>query len=359
MNKIRLNAVGDVMFGDFPLTLGFGVRSTLKNASIQSPFDKITNILKDSDICFGNLETVLSNHGLREKNIQSTQMRGDSSFALLLKDAGFTVMSLANNHAMQHGPEAFKETESVLAQNGIASIGGIGKNFKSTPFFIEKSGIHVCFLGYSLRPEKYCSPALYSQPSIQEIIEDVRQNKPKCDVVIVSLHWGDEFVRVPSPEQIFNAHSIIEAGASLVLGHHPHIIQGIEQYKEGLIVYSLGNFVFDFWQNKFRETFIFHCELTNKGVESFSITPIFIDKLYRPTVLTGTAASCLLKKIHKLSSKIQVINIGCEKQLKKYILNVKLALLVNKIENRLFFIKNIFKYERWVVIQSIKNFLTS
>lgn len=356
---IRLNAVGDVMLGDLPLTLGFGVRSSLRKGIIKDPFGKTKGVLSDCDICMGNLETVLSGHGFKEKDIRSAQMRGDSSGIDLLKDAGFNVMSVANNHAMQHGPEAFKETEKGLVAGGVSPIGLAGADNRCVPFFMEKNRIRVCFLGYSLRPEKYCPETLYARARVCEIVEDIKVNKARCDVVVVSLHWGDEFVQVPSPGQVRDAHSFVDAGASLIIGHHSHTIQGIEEYAGGVIAYSLGNFVFDFWQDKLRETLILQCELSKSGVESFRIIPAHIDTDYCPVILTGHEAEKVTGKVNGLSNMIGTIDLQCEKQAEKYVSTVKANLSLHQAENRFFFLKNIFNYESWVVTQSIKNFVGS
>ena len=347
------------MLGDFPLTLGFGVSSSILKKINADPFANIRSFLKDCDICFGNLETILSDCGLSEFNIASSQMRGRPCFVKLLKDAGFSTMSLANNHAMQHGPEAFTETKKMLIQNFITPLGLADANGRVQPVFFYIKGIRVCFLAYSQRPEKYASSSLYAQSEVSQIIEDIKNSKKICDIVILSLHWGDEFVQIPSSEQISNAHSFVDAGVSLLIGHHPHVIQGIETYKKGLIAYSLGNFVFDFWQKKMRETIILHCNLSKDGVESFYVSPVIIDKNYSPTLLMGNERNKLLFKLNSLSEKIIKTDFSCEKQKNKYQVEVNRSLKINQIENRLFFLSNLFKYERWVVRQSLLNFIKS
>lgn len=358
-DKIRLKAVGDVMLGDFPLALGFGVRSSILANRDGHLFDKIKHALKECDICFGNLEAVLSDYGLKNNDIRSVQMRGKPSFVEMLKDAGFNVLSLANNHAMQHGSEAFIETKDVVMQAGIAPVGVLGVNSRVVPHFIDVNGIRVCFLAYSLRPEKYSSRILYAQSDPTEISQDIKVNKEISDIVVLSLHWGDEFVQIPSQEQMRNAHSFVDAGASLVIGHHSHVIQGIERYKNGLIAYSLGNFVFDFWQKKMKKTLILNCELSKSGVDSFSITTAYIDEGFCPVVLSGNESNKLYLKIDSLSMKIKKIDTNCDKQKIKYIIIVKTALIINKLENRVYFIVNLFKYERWIVLQSLSSFIKS
>lgn len=356
-NKIKINAVGDVMLGDFPLTLGFGVKSSILKNTANGVFDEVKHVLKDCDICFGNLEAVLSDNGLKDNDITSGQMRGKPCFVEILKEAGFNVMSLANNHAMQHGSEAFIETRDVAARYGVSPVGVLGVDGRVIPHFVDVNGMRVCFLGYSLRPEKYNFPALYAQAKSDEIVDEIKIYKKICNVVILSLHWGDEFVGIPSPEQICNARSFVDAGASLVIGHHSHTIQGIEKYKNGLIAYSLGNFVFDFWQKKMRKTLILHCELSNDGVESFYISTVMIDKNFHPIILDGAESKKIVSLVDRLSLKIKKINTSSFLQKIKYKFAVKIVLMINKIENRVYFVRNLFKYEPWVVTQSFRNFL--
>ena len=302
-NEINLTAVGDIMLGDFPLTLGFGVKSRLNANEKNDIFFDVQEELENSDICFANLETVLSNVGLVREDIKSEQMRGDGKFIKILKNAGFNILSIANNHIMQHGSEAFNQTVDTVCESGIDVV-GLADNNRSVPKFISSNGLKICFLSYSLRPEKYNRDPLYSQFNKSDVVEDINRNKKKSDLLVLSLHWGDEFVKYPSSEQIELAHDLIDSGVDLILGHHSHMIQGIEKYKLGVIVYSLGNFVFDFWQNKFRETIIFKCKMVKGGIDSYEIIPVKISKLYKPIIVTGSDVYKYQKKFDKISKKI-------------------------------------------------------
>jgi len=356
-NIFRLNAVGDVMLGDFPLTLGFGVRSRILTDNGKDLFRNIKHILKNSDVCFGNLETVLSDQGIIEQDIRSFQMRGSPHFAGMLKDAGFNVMSVANNHAMQHGSAAFAETVDIMDDQGILPVGVAEADGRIVPRFIQVKGIKVCFLAYSMRPEKYCPSIFYASADTNAVCEDIRRYKEKCDVVIVSLHWGDEFVQVPSPTQVKDAHSFVDAGAALIIGHHPHVIQGIEKYNNAIIAYSLGNFVFDFWQKKMRETMILHCDLSCNGVEKYDVSTVYIDNDYSPELMTGKQRKYALSRLERLSLRIGKLDLNSESETRRYDMSVKIALLLNKLENRWFFLKSMGRYERWVTVQSLKGFI--
>lgn len=353
---IRVNAVGDIMFGDFPLTMGLGVRSKIEynNADL---FANVHHILQDCDICFGNLESVISDHGKIERNLISCQMRGKPTSAKMLANAGFTVMSVANNHAMQHGKEAFIDTCNLISKEGISPLGLLDKCNNSVPVTKVINGLKVTMLGYSLRPEKYNQAVLYSQPAISQIIDDIKKYKAESDVIILSIHWGDEFIKMPSQEQIKAAHEFVDAGVSLVIGHHSHILQGIENYQNAVIAYSLGNFVFDFWQDKYKRTCILKCELTKSGVNKYQIIPLCISNNYSLSEPNAQLRENILNNMFKLSSKPYTRYVKSIWYGLIYKVKVKILLLINKLENRVYFIINLPNYQPWVIRQSITRFI--
>ncbi|MXS79188.1 CapA family protein, partial [Nitrosomonas sp. JL21] len=254
--RTKFVAVGDISLGDSPLTLGFGVRGAFEKKRFGLFNDDIRRVFKSADLCFGNLETVVSDKNYNYSDLVSAQMRGGSNMAKLLADSGISVLSVANNHMMQHGPIAFEETVSLLNFLNISPVGVADEDGRVIAYMREVNGKVFCFLGYSMRAEKYNKPVLYSKGSREMILTDIEQYKDSCDYLILSLHWGDEFVDFPSPVQVSIAHEFINAGAKIIIGHHPHVVQGVEKYNGGVIAYSLGNFVFDFWQKRLRESMI-------------------------------------------------------------------------------------------------------
>jgi gamma-polyglutamate biosynthesis protein CapA len=358
-SSARLVAVGDVMLGDHPLSLGFGVRSKMLTKGGEYIFKSVKNLLRNSDICFANLECVLSNTGFKARSIGSLEMRGSPAFASVLRNAGINAMSIANNHIMQHGYKAFDDTIKVLSQVGIKAIGLKDAKGHCMAREIKVNGLKIFFLGYSLHPEKYASQVGYANGPKCVILDDIKRIKTLCDLVIVSLHWGDEFVVAPSIQQIDLGHACIEEGASLVLGHHPHILQGIEQYGKGLIAYSLGNFVFDFWQKRLRETIILKCNLSRDGVESFEVIPMRIDSDYRPLQMVDEDANRFKGKLHGLSYLIAANHTNPATERRAYLKEVQRQEFRNKVESRLFFLRNLIclRYKAWVVGQSLWRFL--
>lgn len=219
------------------------------------PFLKVADTIKDADLAFANLEGPISSRGANVGSKYS--FRADPRVVQGLQFAGFDIVSVANNHMWDYGPEAFLDTLSHLKDAGIAYVGG-GYDFKGAHEGVVKdiNGTKVAFLGYTnLLPQSVSATensAGVSYLNDEQIIKDIQEIKNKSDMVAVSFHWGEEYQAQHNQQQERIAKAAIDAGASLVIGHHPHVVQEVERYKDGWIAYSLGNFVFD--QNFSKET---------------------------------------------------------------------------------------------------------
>lgn len=283
MTRVRLVAVGDI---------------SLQTRENQNPFGKVSQAFEDKDILFGNLETVLSNHGKEAEKAVVLYTSPDK--AAYRKEAGFDVLNVANNHIMDLGSEGCSETLEVLKQNGLKSIGVSNHKFIQPGAIIENKGLRLGFLGYSQGGFSASQANIFiNRIDKAKIIKDIKDIKSQCEVVIISLHWGLDNVPYPSPEQIILAHKVIDAGATVILGHHPHVIQGIERYKSGLIAYSLGNFQFDpaVSRTKSNRSLILSVELSQTGFENYSIIPVEIGDDFVPKVSMDEEAAELLKFI--------------------------------------------------------------
>ena len=249
--QITLMLVGDIM-------LNRGVELEIKKRDDWNwPFLKIAKKLKDADIAFGNLEGPISDKGAKVGSIYSFRM--DPKAIDSLKSAGFDILSLANNHAFDYGRQALKDTYDRLEQAGIDYVGGgLNATEAGTPAIKEVYGTKFAFLAYtdlcldSWKPTKDSAGINCTYESdLENIKKNIKNAKNSADIVIVSLHSGNEYVENLTPFQINFSKSAIDAGADLVAGHHPHIVQKNEEYfstssgKTGYIFYSLGNFVFD------------------------------------------------------------------------------------------------------------------
>jgi gamma-polyglutamate biosynthesis protein CapA len=320
--RVTLLAVGDMMFGDLGVTFGFGVASTIQEHGPLFPLARCLNELRTGDIRFGNLETVLSKFDMVHDPYEQIQLRGQPEAAQALAAAQFDVVSLANNHIMQHGREAVAETINLLRENGIGFT-GIEFPEKSIESFhqLTVKGSSFGFLGYNFRPVQYRAESRCDVAgSLERIRLDVERHRNDVDHVVVSVHWGDEFIDYPSPEQVKVGREIIDCGAALVLGHHPHILQGVEKYHHGVIAYSLGNFVFDMWQPRLRRSMILKCIFSGSGDVTFATIPVEINSSFQPEILYGPEGRRLQDHIRSLSRKISdeaSIRSAYDRELKK------------------------------------------
>ena len=293
---VTIAAVGDLQLGDSSICVGYGFASKYQEPDLLALlFDEVLPALQGRDLVFGNLESTLSLSGLRSGDWHSAQMRGRPAFTAALARAGFNVLNVANNHAVQHGEQAFHETVSLLEQEGIAVCGVKGAgDWSSTPVTVTTtSGTRLGVLGYCLRPRQYqCLNPPYAEGNPEAIRRDIGRLHEQVDHVVVSLHWGEEFVEQPSAEEVAWGRSFIDAGARLVLGHHPHVVRPVEQYGGGIIAYSLGNFVGDMvWYGPLRRGLILQCQVAGDHLENVALAPSTTDRDYRPILMPGRATA--------------------------------------------------------------------
>jgi poly-gamma-glutamate capsule biosynthesis protein CapA/YwtB (metallophosphatase superfamily) len=243
-----------VFVGDIMLSRGIDFYMQ-KNNDWRHPFLKMAEFLKNADVVFGNLEGPISNKGADTGKLYSFRADPKSIEGLLY--SGFDVLSLANNHAFDYGPEAFIDTQKILKENAIDYIGG-GLTYKEAhaPIIKNIKGTKIAFFAYTnLLPSSIgfeSSRSAVAFPNKDQLVIDIQNAKSLADVVVVSFHWGEEYQTVHNLYQEDLAHFAIDSGAGLIIGHHSHVAQDFEKYKNGYIAYSLGNFVFD--QNFSEET---------------------------------------------------------------------------------------------------------
>jgi len=264
---ISLVAVGDLMLGDSAKCIGLGVRSATVGPGAEYLFREVSTHLR-GDIVFGNLECVLSDHDFVGWRFDKAQMRGVSGAARALAGAGITVLNVANNHILQFGAEGFHNTCRAVEAAGIGLIGVRGSaGYCCRPLILPVRGRKVGMLGYCCEKENYfCGETLYAKGCEEEILRDVFRLRDECDAVVVSVHWGHEFIDHPSAQMVEFGRKLVDAGCFAVLGHHPHVVQSMEQYGPAVICYSLGNFVTDMlWDENLRRGTIVTVELSESG----------------------------------------------------------------------------------------------
>lgn len=285
----RLVAVGDLVLGDSASTIGFGFNSTHQQNGLEPVLGRVTEVLRSGDIVFGNLEAVLSEGDGNRTTAVSLHMRASPRFAGQLRRAGFTVLNVANNHANQHGDQAFADTCRHLLAAGIAVSGLPGTDgWSSQPLLLESHpGQPVGLLAYSLQPRQYHADRVppFAEGNPEGILADVRRLRHETGTVVVSMHWGLEFTSQPSTSQVALAHDILAAGACLVLGHHAHVVQPFVDTGAGAIAFGLGNFLSDMlWDDALRRGAILTCSLTEGTVREATIADTYLDATGTPSI---------------------------------------------------------------------------
>jgi len=240
---ISIVAAGDVNFGS-----DYGNNMTPDRNQRTLIFKHCKDIIKNADIAFCNLETVLCNNGMPAKNIEEKNtfvFRANPDFCDVLVDAGFDVVSIANNHIRDFGAYGESQTKKFLTQSGIQFLSIDGE---TAEFLID--GIKIYFAGftYGSRNRSIVNPAV--------VFDEIKNLSRRCDVFVVSFHAGaegDRAIHTKNSTEMFLgenrgnpvllAHGAIDNGADVVLMHGPHVPRAVEMYKNRFIAYSLGNFV--------------------------------------------------------------------------------------------------------------------
>ena len=290
------------------MCIGFGAYSRFSREPSHFPFEHVKQQFLRRDVVFANLECTHSAAGLRKQSYASAQLRGAPRHISALSAARINLINVANNHSYQHGARAFRETVDLLQQNGVAVCGlsdDTGSAARLTS--LQVNGMILGVLAYSLRPRQYFTQKpLYAEGNRERILADVRKATQNADVLVVSLHWGAEFIQKPALDEIELAREIADSGAHLVVGHHPHVLRGTERRGNGFIAYSMGNFVADMpWHDSLRTTAILHCDLSTEGATNIAFQPCFINDDYQPIPLDGLAADKILARLDNMSLEIE------------------------------------------------------
>ena len=264
--SLTLLAVRDVM-------VGRAVEKKSGEHTVFYPLEPVQGNLKQADLTFGNLECAVTARDFAVSKLY--RLKADPSVVPALSAAGFDVLSLANNHTMDCGKLGLMETISSLHGAGILTVGaGQDAVEARKPAMAEVRGLKVAFLAFTDVPDG--SGAFIARGDSAAIVEAVALAKKQADLVVISFHWGEEYATAPLSYQRALAHAVIDAGAALVIGHHPHVIEGAERYRRGLIAYSLGNFVFDQHEERGKRGLVLGCEVNHLGVKRAVLVPIVI-----------------------------------------------------------------------------------
>lgn len=272
-------------------------------------FAETADRIQAADLAFANLESPIGDEG---RFINMFQAAPEAVEALAF--AGFDLVSLANNHALDYHHEGLLETMRLLREYGIDWVGA-GRNLQEArqPLIREVNGVKIGFLSYTEMwfvhaREPISWRATDTEPGVapaelEFLQEDVEKLREQVNVVVVTVHWGKEYVHTPTQEQKAFARAAVEAGADSVLGHHPHVLQGIEFYRDGVIAYSMGNFVFDLNLAKTWETMLLEFTLSPQGVLDLTIIPAYIFGV-QPRIIEGAHRQAVYNQIRSYSLKL-------------------------------------------------------
>lgn len=275
-----------IITGDIALAGGIDQRINRGDTNIVD--ENILDLFQEKDLCLINLECPHTD-SVKPKWTHFSTLKASTQSFKIIKDLDVDVASLANNHISDYGDDGLSDTILMLKSNGIKWLGaGKTPEEANAPLIIKKNGCTIGILALA-QPEISAVKAGSSGAGVLEekiAIKTIRELSRKTDITIAYLHFGAEFFEYPTPCQVTLSRSLIESGADMVIGHHPHVIQGYEYYKEGFIAYSLGNFLFDMKpvSNQLnRSGMLIDVEIENKAIKHINI--IHIDTANGKTVL--------------------------------------------------------------------------
>lgn len=281
----RMLFVGDIM-------LDRNVAAKIKQQGFDYLFAELKKDnfdFKKYDIISANLEGALTDKGAHYPPVLENDFAFSPEAMANFKKYNFKIFNLANNHFSDQGERGMSETKVNLDKLDFKYYGCLDGQAGDCSYYIyELNGLKIGFAGFSLVYKKF------NQSKAAEIIHDL---KTKTDAVIVNLHWGTEYSHIFNQAQADAAHALIDAGADLIIGHHPHVVEGVEKYKNKLIFYSLGNFIFDQYfspdtQSGLAVEFIF----APGGQVLARLLPL-VSKQNQPALMAGPEKENYLEKI--------------------------------------------------------------
>ena len=314
--SVTIDAMGDLM-------LERGVVAKVQQYGPGWPLGAVSDRLRSADLRYANLEFSLTDRGTPAH--KDYTFRAPPSEVACLTSAGVNVVDLANNHVLDYGAQGLTDTIAAIDSAGIAHIGaGPDGETARTPLVVQVNGLRVAWLAYANVPDDtitgFKAQSLEAGPgspgiawgTAEGIARDVASARKQADLVVVALHSGFEYTSQPNRTQSDLAHAAIDAGAALVLGAHPHVLQGLEFYHGGLIAYSLGNFVFDLDDADLAQyglpsvlSVILRVRLNASGVTGIEVYPAIINRTdFRPEPVFGAAARPVYDRLYTLTDAL-------------------------------------------------------
>jgi poly-gamma-glutamate synthesis protein (capsule biosynthesis protein) len=282
---------------------GRSMEAQLLRYGPRTPWEGISPLLEAADLAVANLESVLSTRG--HPRDKTYLIRAHPSWGQALIAGGFGLVSLSNNHALDYEQVGLDETLATLEHLGILAVGaGRSSDSKQAhrPALFDLNGVRVAVLGYAAarwngsKDVPATDSVAWAEP--EAIQADVDAVRDLSDFVVVLLHAGKEYATEPSPDQVAAARAAIDAGADLVVGHHPHVTQTVERYEQGLIVYSLGDAVFDIPRQEALYGQLLCVQITEGGLAKAELWPFWIEDALRPRLLDNGEGRPVIETIY-------------------------------------------------------------
>ena len=276
---VKGTVVGDMM-------LGRSITNKGSKNNYKNMFSGVSDLWKDSDYVAGNLECVLlDNASDYEKNDKEIHINAETKTANVLKENGFTLVSLANNHLADFKAKGVVNTLDTLDKVGLKHVGA-GRNLtEAAEYDIQEiNGVKIATIAVSdIIPKDFAardSKAGILTTKTLKYYQAVKDASEKADLVIANIHWGVEYGMTETEAQQQLARNLINWGVDVVIGSHPHVLQPVEKYGDGIIFYSMGNFVFDQGWSRTKDSMVLNYYVDENGNCSFEITPIRIKDGY-------------------------------------------------------------------------------
>jgi poly-gamma-glutamate capsule biosynthesis protein CapA/YwtB (metallophosphatase superfamily) len=288
-------------------SLARGVADTINAQGEGDPawvFHNVRALVENDDLVFMNLECVLADTDEGEAK-KTWRIRAPRELATALTSVGTDVVSVANNHALDFASPGFKSTLRALDKLGIRAAGVQYRQEQvQDPVIVQVGELRVGFLAYNAHGDEHKDieyrPRSFTY-RLKDALADVARVRDSVDLLVVSLHWGPELSHLPWPWQETDAKALVDAGAGLVLGHHPHVIQPYEQYKGALIVYSFGDFIFDksspWLVDRTNPRYALRVRYSGKVRTGWEILPLWPDKDRRPGPVAMDTSSWEMKPL--------------------------------------------------------------
>lgn len=281
-----------------------GTRSTINKYGPAFLFGNIKPLLNTVDFSVANLECVIADTPLNPINKRFV-FRGNPEWLSPIRANGITHVTLANNHSSDYGEEGVLQTVSNCKRYGIQPIGFNAKTSQGCPpAIIEKNETHIALFSSCFLKQQDTLLGNPDAPVLSAKIRAFKKMHPDY-LVFVCLHWGIELQSTPTAEQVEQAHSLIDAGADAIIGHHPHVVQTIEQYNGKYIFYSIGNFIFD---NNYPpcNTGIFAIfSLSKNEIASVGVMPFTMVRS-KPILMSPEESALFMKLIGSVSKNITI-----------------------------------------------------